>query len=104
MRGDGSARCRPAVIEWRELTPGTRPVTPDEPSDIELWGRAVDGDHESFSVLFERHARSVYNHCFRRTACWADAKELTSAVFRRRGGDDVTCDRSANPRVRGCWA
>jgi RNA polymerase sigma-70 factor (ECF subfamily) len=56
-------------------------VTPDEPSDIELWDRAVDGDPESFGVLFERHARSVYNHCFRRTASWADAEELTSAVF-----------------------
>jgi hypothetical protein len=60
VRGDESVRCRPAVIDWRELTPGTRPVTPDEPSDIELWDRAVDGDHESFSVLFERHAPSVY--------------------------------------------
>jgi RNA polymerase sigma-70 factor (ECF subfamily) len=32
-------------------------------------------------VLFSRHARSVYNHCFRRTASWSDAEELTSAVF-----------------------
>jgi RNA polymerase sigma-70 factor (ECF subfamily) len=45
-------------------------------SDIELWD-----DPTSFGVLFERHARSVYNHCFRRTASWADAEELMSAVF-----------------------
>jgi RNA polymerase sigma-70 factor (ECF subfamily) len=52
-----------------------------EPSDIELWERAVGGDPESFGTLFERHARGVYNHCFRRTASWADAEEITSAVF-----------------------
>jgi RNA polymerase sigma-70 factor, ECF subfamily len=53
----------------------------EEPSDVELWDRAVDGDPGAFGVLFERHARGVYNHCFRRTASWADAEELTSTVF-----------------------
>jgi len=56
-------------------------VTGDELSDGELWDRAVGGDAASFGTLFERHARSVYNHCFRRTASWADAEELVSAVF-----------------------
>ena len=56
-------------------------MTSDEVTDSELWDRAVDGDPECFGVVFERHARSVYNHCFRRTANWADAEELTSAVF-----------------------
>ena len=49
------------LIEWRVSTRGTRPVTPDELPDSELWDRAVGGEHESFGVLFERHARSVYN-------------------------------------------
>jgi RNA polymerase sigma-70 factor (ECF subfamily) len=56
-------------------------MTSDARSDGELWDRAVDGDPGCFGLLFERHARSVYNHCFRRTASWADADELTSAVF-----------------------
>jgi RNA polymerase sigma factor (sigma-70 family) len=56
-------------------------VSSGEPSDGELWDRAVAGRAEAFGELFERHARSVYNHCFRRTASWADAEELTSAVF-----------------------
>jgi len=56
-------------------------VTADEPSDIELWDRAVGGEQACFGTLFERHARRVYNHCFRRTASWADAEDLTSAVF-----------------------
>jgi RNA polymerase sigma factor (sigma-70 family) len=53
----------------------------DRRSDTELWDLAVAGDHDQFGVLFERHARSVYNHCFRRTASWSDAEELLSAVF-----------------------
>jgi RNA polymerase sigma factor (sigma-70 family) len=72
--------------------------------DIELWDRAVDGDHESFGVLFERHARSVYNHCFRRTASWADAEELTSAVFMeawRRRREVRPIDDSARPWLLG---
>ena len=53
----------------------------DNRSDRALWDAAVAGDPEAFGVLFERHARSVYNHCFRRTASWADAEELMSSVF-----------------------
>lgn len=56
-------------------------MKPDERTDVELWDLAVDGDPEGFGILFERHARRVYNHCFRRTASWADAEELMSAVF-----------------------
>lgn len=60
-----------------------------DPSDLDLWRRAEQGDAESFGVLFDRHARTVYNFCFRRTADWALAEDLTSSVFleawRRRG-------------------
>jgi RNA polymerase sigma-70 factor (ECF subfamily) len=79
-------------------------VTPDELSDIELWDLAVDGDPRGFGVLFERHARSVYNHCFRRTASWADAEELTSAVFVeawRRRRDMRPTSGSARPWLLG---
>ena len=77
---------------------------PDEVADSELWDRAVDGDDEAFGVLFERHARAVYNHCFRRTASWADAEELTSAVFVeawRRRRDLRPIDESARPWLLG---
>lgn len=43
--------------------------------------RAEHGDAESFGLLFDRHARTVYNFCFRRTADWALAEDLTSIVF-----------------------
>lgn len=60
-----------------------------EPTDVELWRRAVEGDSGQFGTLFDRHARAVYNHCFRRIADWSAAEDLTSVVFleawRRRG-------------------
>jgi RNA polymerase sigma-70 factor (ECF subfamily) len=52
-----------------------------ETSDSGLWQRAVNGDQASFGELFDRHARAVYNHCFRLTASWSDAEDLTSTVF-----------------------
>ncbi|HJQ51898.1 MAG TPA: sigma factor, partial [Gaiellaceae bacterium] len=30
---------------------------------------------------FERHGGRIYNYCFRRTADWALAEDLTSATF-----------------------
>lgn len=53
----------------------------DDLSDRDLLARAVDGDVTAFDPLFERHARSVYNFCFRRTADWALAEDLMSVVF-----------------------
>ena len=79
-------------------------MTPDASSDGALWDRAVDGDPEAFGQLFDRHARSVYNHCFRRTASWADAEELTSAVFVeawRRRHDLRPIGESARPWLLG---
>jgi RNA polymerase sigma factor (sigma-70 family) len=52
-----------------------------QPTDAELWRRAIDGEPEAFGTLFERHARPVYNYLFRRTADWSLAEDLTSVVF-----------------------
>ena len=46
-----------------------------------LWEKARSGDEGAFGVLFERHGRRIYNYCFRRTADWALAEDLTSATF-----------------------
>jgi RNA polymerase sigma factor (sigma-70 family) len=66
-------------------------------TDAELWRRAAQGEPDPFGVLFERHARTVYNYLFRRTADWALAEDLTSVVFleawRRRA--DVRLDGGA---------
>jgi RNA polymerase sigma-70 factor (ECF subfamily) len=50
-------------------------------TDRELWDEAVAGGTASFGLLFERHARAVYNLSFRRTGNWAVAEDLTSEVF-----------------------
>lgn len=67
----------------RELSSGQRTRLPEvsEFPDRVLWGRAREGDVAAFGVLFERHAARIYNYCFRRTADWALAEDLTSATF-----------------------
>jgi RNA polymerase sigma-70 factor, ECF subfamily len=40
-----------------------------------------NADPASFGTLFERHGKAIYNYCFRRTADWATAEDLTSVVF-----------------------
>jgi RNA polymerase sigma factor (sigma-70 family) len=52
-----------------------------ELSDADLWGRVRAHDGEAFAALFDRHATKVYNHCFRRSADWSIAEDLTSVVF-----------------------
>jgi RNA polymerase sigma factor (sigma-70 family) len=52
-----------------------------EPTDAALWRRAAAGERDAFGLLFERHARTVYNYCFRRTGDWSQAEELTAIVF-----------------------
>ena len=52
-----------------------------ELSDRVLWAQARAGHAAAFGMLFERHAGRIYNYCFRRTADWALAEDLTSATF-----------------------
>jgi RNA polymerase sigma factor (sigma-70 family) len=60
-------------------------------SDLELWTAARVGDRTAFGILFERHARPIYNYCFRRIGSWSAAEDLVSIVFleawRRRDTD-----------------
>jgi RNA polymerase sigma-70 factor, ECF subfamily len=85
-----------------------------ELTDAALWQRAVAGETAAFGTLFERHARTVYNYCFRRTGSWSEAEELAAIVFleawRRHG--DLRLDREealpwllgvANNVLRNSW-
>lgn len=78
----------------------------DDFSDRDLWQRARDGDVDAFAELFQRHARTIYNYCFRRTADWSAAEDLTSAVFleawKRRDAD--LAQESARPWLCGVAA
>lgn len=51
------------------------------PSDGELWAAAAAGSSGAFGVLFDRHARAVYNHCFRLTASWTAAEDHAQNTF-----------------------
>jgi RNA polymerase sigma factor (sigma-70 family) len=44
-------------------------------SDGELWTAS------SFGELFDRHAKAVYNHCFRLTASWLAAEDHVQTTF-----------------------
>jgi RNA polymerase sigma factor (sigma-70 family) len=50
-------------------------------TDQDLCSRRGTGRHAVAGAMFERHATAVYNHCFRHTADWAAAQDLTAMVF-----------------------
>jgi RNA polymerase sigma factor (sigma-70 family) len=52
-----------------------------EPSDANLWARSRAGNTEAFGRLFQRHAKIIYNYCFRRVGDWVAAEDLLSIVF-----------------------
>lgn len=51
------------------------------PDDDALWRRVKRADAEAFGSLFERHGQAIYYYCFRQTANWGEAEDLTSIVF-----------------------
>ena len=52
-----------------------------ELDDSTLWTRAGAGDRDAFALLFDRHAKAIYNYCFRRVGDWSAAEDLLSVVF-----------------------
>ncbi|MFG1867062.1 RNA polymerase sigma factor [Micromonospora arborensis] len=46
-----------------------------------LRARVRAGDPGAFAELFDRYARSVYNHAFRLTADWATAEDVMAATY-----------------------
>ena len=60
---------------------GGHEATEVELDDSILWARSRAGDGDAFTVLFERHAKAIYNYCFRRVGDWAAAEDLLSIVF-----------------------
>lgn len=56
-------------------------TTEFQPTDRALWAQASAGDTDAFGRLFDRHARAVYNHCFRLVGSWLAAEDLTQATF-----------------------
>lgn len=52
-----------------------------ELDDSILWSRSRAGDADAFALLFERHAKAIYNYCFRRVGSWVVSEDLVSIVF-----------------------
>jgi RNA polymerase sigma-70 factor (ECF subfamily) len=50
-------------------------------TDQQLWAEASDGSGAAFGELFDRHARAVYNHCFRLSGSWFNAEDHLQATF-----------------------
>ncbi|MFI6237739.1 RNA polymerase sigma factor [Micromonospora sp. NPDC050784] len=46
-----------------------------------LRARVRAGDPGAFAELFDKYARSVYNHAFRLTADWATAEDVMAATY-----------------------
>ncbi len=49
--------------------------------ELSLRTRVRDGDPEAFGVLFDEHARALYNHAFRLTGNWVAAEDVVSLTF-----------------------
>lgn len=52
-----------------------------EPSDADLWARSRAGDAGAFGLLYDRHAKLIYNYCFRRVGDREAAQDMLSMVF-----------------------
>src|SRR5262249_1525570 len=52
-----------------------------ERSDADLWERPRAGGAFAFGLLYDRHARSLYNYCFRRVGNRETAHDLLSMTF-----------------------
>jgi RNA polymerase sigma-70 factor (ECF subfamily) len=68
-----------------------------EISDDEALEHAIQGDPESFSILYERYVNRIYNYIFYRTGSHYDAEDLTERVFLRALGHIKTYNNRGVP-------
>ena len=52
-----------------------------EQSDGNLWQQSRAGNADAFGQLFERHAKTIYNYCFRSIGDKPAAEDLLSSAF-----------------------
>lgn len=101
------------IPDMSRVDPDAPPITNDAGADPRadraLLAAAVAGAGEAFGVLYRRHVRAVYAHCFRRLGTAAAAEDATSLVFleawRRRADipdlEQPALDGSALPWLLG---
>lgn len=56
---------------------------PDENNEVNCIARAIEGDVEAFSDLYNRYVTRIYNYIYYRTGNAFDAEDITSKVFYR---------------------
>ena len=56
------------------------PGAPFPPDDL-LWSQTQAGHPGALTLLYERHASAVFNHCYQRVLSRSDAEDLTAEVF-----------------------
>jgi RNA polymerase sigma-70 factor (ECF subfamily) len=57
-----------------------------EVPDLEIIQKAIQGDKEAFSHLYQEHVTKIYNYIYYRTGNANDAEDLTARVFYRAMG------------------
>lgn len=57
------------------------PVTELPHADLELVELVESGETEAFTQLYREHSSRIYRYCFRATASWSIAEDLTAQVF-----------------------
>jgi RNA polymerase sigma-70 factor (ECF subfamily) len=72
-------------------------VTVTESQDDQALERAVHGDPEAFSILYERYVTRIYNYIYYRTGSPYDAEDLTERVFLRALGHIRTYNNRGIP-------
>jgi RNA polymerase sigma factor (sigma-70 family) len=93
----------------------TRVAPPDHAShgkgdqcDASLWAEAATGDPDAFAAVYDRYADRIHGYCYRRSASWHVAEEITSGVFleawRRRADVVVDPDAGVLPWLYGVAA
>ena len=65
--------------------------------DDDVLERAIQGDPEAFSVLYEQNVKRIYNYVFYRTGSPHDAEDLTERVFHRAFGHIQTYNNRGVP-------
>ncbi len=66
-------------------------------SDDDALNRAIQGDPEAFSALYERYVKRIYNYIYYRTGSSYDAEDLTERVFHRAFGHIQTYNNRGVP-------
>jgi RNA polymerase sigma-70 factor (ECF subfamily) len=54
---------------------------PGQPTDEDLWSRAVAGDEAAFCAVYDRYARQLLSYAHRRTASVERAEDVVSLVM-----------------------